>query len=151
MAVTKYTIEHEVTESDSLEMTVTTVNETISVMEGKKITEPSEFASAQENSNRLERNTGSLEIIDDSIKDRTTVAAIEDEFNFTSTSWNIASSMNVSAIRTSMDYHDIKDVTVPSQEEIALQQPSTTSTVRQSTGTRGEAESSAIYEKTDGL
>lgn len=156
--MTNHSMEVAETDLDNLAMIMRSLDEAIPVMNEMNVNESSTFLSIEENSERLERNVGSSEATDDSADDRTSVAATEEEFNFTSMSWNIAPSANMSEISTVISDDDITDeiATELLQEEKALEQLSstlspTTSTVQQSTGTRGEAKSGAIYEKTDGV
>ncbi|VBB29277.1 unnamed protein product [Acanthocheilonema viteae] len=146
------------TETNNLAMTVTTDNGTVPIVEEMNVTDSSELVTVQESAKRLKRDVGNLEAIDDSVESRIMIDANGEDFNLTSMSSNIAPLTNASEIRTFMDGDGIMDevTTVLPREETVLKQlsstlPSTTSTVQQSTGTRGEAKSGAIYEKTDGV
>ncbi|CAG9530080.1 unnamed protein product [Cercopithifilaria johnstoni] len=115
---------------------MTTVNETMSVVEEINVTEQTNL---QEDSERLSRNAESLETVNDSIANHTT-AVSNGELNFTSTAWDIAPLMNVSEIKTLMDHHET--IIVLPREETTLEQllstlSSTTSTVQQSASIRG--------------
>ncbi|VDM21863.1 unnamed protein product [Wuchereria bancrofti] len=111
-------------ESTELAIAMTNVNETLLVMETINVTEPSKFISILENSKRSERNTENSETIDDS----TSLSTIEEkeEYNFTTaTSWNIVPlMMNVSEIKSFIDYEMIDETTtsLPIVESTKLEQ-----------------------------
>ncbi|VDK73432.1 unnamed protein product [Litomosoides sigmodontis] len=100
ITVTNHSMELAESELDNFEMAMRSLDEVKPAMQEMNVTESSTFFSDQKNSGRLERNAESSgTTTDDSSKDHTSsLAAAEEDFNLTPTSWNITPSVNTSDI-----------------------------------------------------